>query len=246
MNKNVLMKNMYYIKRKVNTKNISFNKKLLPHEYKFILICATGRSGSTTLQCIVNSIPNANICGENNGSVCNLLELYNNIKHSINLRSGKENPIQYSQYIERNIKPSWYSIFSLEEIKLKIQELIIAILKPNVPIIGFKEIRWQNKTELLNTFLELFPNTKIICHIKKDTEAQSKSAWWKTTPNAKEILDNYNKELIAYFKNTKDKCYLTTFENIFNLQEMIRLFNFLDEKFNEEEYTKIINNNLKD
>ena len=31
---------------------------------KFILICATGRSGSTTLQRIINSIPDANITGE--------------------------------------------------------------------------------------------------------------------------------------------------------------------------------------
>lgn len=32
---------------------------------KIILICATGRSGSTTIQRLINTIPNSNICGEN-------------------------------------------------------------------------------------------------------------------------------------------------------------------------------------
>ncbi len=32
---------------------------------KIVLICATGRSGSTTMQRIINTIPNSNICGEN-------------------------------------------------------------------------------------------------------------------------------------------------------------------------------------
>jgi hypothetical protein len=43
---------------------------------KFILICATGRSGSTTIQRIVNSLPNSNICGENFGAVNDLLKFY--------------------------------------------------------------------------------------------------------------------------------------------------------------------------
>ena len=47
---------------------------------KIVLICATGRSGSTTLQRIVNIIPNSNICGENFGAVNSLLEFYKRIK----------------------------------------------------------------------------------------------------------------------------------------------------------------------
>ena len=45
-------------------------------EDKIVLICATGRSGSTTLQRIINTIPNSNICGENHGAINSLLEFY--------------------------------------------------------------------------------------------------------------------------------------------------------------------------
>ena len=49
---------------------------------KIVLICATGRSGSTTMQRILNTIPNSNICGENAGAINSLLEFYRRIKYS--------------------------------------------------------------------------------------------------------------------------------------------------------------------
>lgn len=44
---------------------------------KIVLICATGRSGSTTMQRIINTIPGSNICGENYGAINSLLDFYN-------------------------------------------------------------------------------------------------------------------------------------------------------------------------
>ena len=49
---------------------------------KIVLICAIGRSGSTTLELILNTIPNSNICGENNGAINHLLEFYREIKYT--------------------------------------------------------------------------------------------------------------------------------------------------------------------
>ena len=51
---------------------------------KFIIICATGRSGSTTLQRIVNTIKDSNISGESWSTIINLLECYHNIKKTNN------------------------------------------------------------------------------------------------------------------------------------------------------------------
>ena len=67
---------------------------------KIILICATSQSGSTTLQRIINTIPNSNICGENNGALNNLLEFYKNIKYStINFIPGHLIPVCYEKII---------------------------------------------------------------------------------------------------------------------------------------------------
>lgn len=47
---------------------------------KIVLICATGRSGSTTMQRLINTIPNSNICGENYNENKITVVLNNNIK----------------------------------------------------------------------------------------------------------------------------------------------------------------------
>ncbi len=74
---------------------------------KVILICATGRSGSTSMQRIINTIPNSNICGENFGAINSLLEFYRRIKHTSFTRiPGRLNPNTYEETISKKIKPS--------------------------------------------------------------------------------------------------------------------------------------------
>ena len=231
---------------------------------KFILICATGRSGSTTMQRIINSMPNSNICGENFGAINDLLKFYNNIKKGCETNiPGGYTPFSYDECIEKNIKPCWYNSFDFNEIKLKLQELIISIFMPHndknidiskTSIIGFKELRWD--LNLLHTFIELFPNTKVIIHIRNNIEEQSKSGWWKDDENALKILKKENKKYINFYKKNKsnksDKnknknfCYLSTFENMFLEDKIIELFTFLEEEINLIEYKNIINTNIKD
>ena len=77
---------------------------------KVILICATGRSGSTTMQRIINTIPNSNICGENYGALNSLLEFYHRIKYTTaNYVPGHLNPASYDDIISKNVKPAWYN-----------------------------------------------------------------------------------------------------------------------------------------
>ena len=220
---------------------------------KFILICATGRSGSTTMQRIVHSLPNSNICGENFGAINDLLKFYNNIKKSCeNNIPGGYTPISYDECIEQNIKPCWYNSFNFNEIKIKLQELIIAMFMPknsNIKetlVIGFKELRWD--MSLLHIFIELFPNTKVLIHIRMNIEKQSKSGWWKDDESSLKILKKENKKYINFYNNNKNKkfCYLSTFENMFLEDKIIELFIFLEENINLSEYYSIINNNIKD
>jgi hypothetical protein len=72
---------------------------------KIVLICATGRSGSTSLQRIINTIPNSNICGENNGAVNSLLEFYMKLHMSSkNNILGHYNPAKYEDIINKGNK----------------------------------------------------------------------------------------------------------------------------------------------
>ena len=225
---------------------------------KFILIASTGRSGSTTLQRIINTIPESNITGEKMNAITNILECYKNLKLTIKKSYGQiqnERKIfyTYEELIEKKIKLCFYNSFDFENVKLIIQKLIIEILdnKNDNRILGFKEIRYfdyskEISLEILNEFMELFPNTKIICHIKNDITAQSKSAWFNEDKDSEKNLKNYNKSVKDYVSKNGDFAYLSTFENMFNYKEIEKLFEFLEEKaISKEDYNNIINNNYE-
>lgn len=197
---------------------------------KFILICSTGRSGSTTLQRIINTIKDSHINGENYGAINNLLECYYNIK--------KTNLQKKSFY-------GWYNNYDIENVKNNIKNTILSILNndKSKKILGFKEIRYFDCIHLIDEFIELFPNTKVICHISDDLERQSKSKWWKEKYNSKEYLEKYNNQLINYSKNNKN-CYLSYMKNLFNINEINKMFIFLGEELHENKYNYIINNKI--
>jgi hypothetical protein len=205
---------------------------------KIILICATGRSGSTTLQRIINTIDDSNINGENCGAINDLLNCYHNIK--------KTNNYKITNYIEgkTKIKPAFYNCYNFENVKNNIKNTILSIITCDLSkrVIGFKEIRYCHNIHLINEFIELFSNTKIICHIDDNIDRQCKSGWW--TESSKEHLIEYNDQMIKYSKDNKN-CYLSYMKNLFEINEMKKMFNFLGEEFDENKYNYIINNNLK-
>jgi hypothetical protein len=222
---------------------------------KIIVICATGRSGSTTLQRIINSIPFSNICGENMGAVNSLLEFYKRLKISTKeFIPGHLKPVSFDQLIDKKIKPSWYNSYNLDEIVKMIQILIMKLFKKNntTTIWGFKEIRYDgisgNHIEYMNEFIELFPSVKIIIHIRNNIIQQAKSNWLAKDKNAIVYLKKNNKKLTDFYNKNKKNCFLSTFENMFNLDNINNIFKFIEcEKyFNNEKINLILNDNITD
>ena len=92
-------------------------------------------------------------------------------------------------------------------------------------VIGFKEIRYFDQTHLINEFIELFPNTKVICHIDDNIDRQCTSGWWSKNENSKQFLTDYNNQLINYSKSNKN-CYLSYMKNLFIINEIKKCLNF--------------------
>jgi hypothetical protein len=216
---------------------------------KFILIVAIGRSGSTTLQRIINTIENSNITGENNNFIFEILKAYNNLRRTIKMTPKKNNKFMSFEELEKiQKKPCWYNSFDIEKIKDDLRKIIIDFLDiNNNKILGFKEILWYENYDLINEFIDLFPNTKVILHYREDIEKQSKSGWFAKNKDAINEITKLNSDLINFYNNNQktNKYYLSSFNNLFNLDKMKQLFTFLEEDFNVNEYNRIINNNLK-
>lgn len=219
---------------------------------KIVLICATGRSGSTTMQRIINTIPNSNICGENFAAINSLLEFYRRIKKStINNVPGHTTPFTYEYLIKKNIKPSWYNSYNFNQIVYIIKMMIINMFKNSdkTNIWGFKEIRYDSgNIHYIKDFKELFPQTKVIVQIRENLSAQSRSGWFKNDKNAIQFLTKTNKELVNFALENKEWCYLTSFERMFDKNNLQNIFVFIDcrEFYDENKINKVLNNNIKD
>jgi len=217
-----------------------------------VLICATGRSGSTTMQRIINTIPNSNICGENFGAINSLLDFYRKIKQtSIDYVPGHFNPASFDNIVSKNVKPSWYNSYNYSQIVQLIKMTIINMFKnkESTNIWGFKEIRYDSgNINYIKEFKELFPQTKVIIQFRENIKAQSNSGWHKDDKNSIKFLTITTKELVDFAINNKEWCFLTSFEKMFDRNNLQNLFKFIDcrENYNEEKITEVLNNNIKD
>lgn len=218
---------------------------------KIVLLCCTGRSGSTTLQRIINTIPNSNICGENYGALNSLLLYYKKLKQTTFIQvPGNKNPLSYQVLIDKSIKPAWYNSYNLMEMQSIIKLQIIKMFKNSetTNLWGFKEIRYENKNiELLMEFKELFPEVKVIIQIREDIDKQSQSSWFKKDPNSKKFLEIQNMNFKKFYEKNKDFCYFNTFEKMFDMKNMNNLFEFIGckDEFNEEKIKNVLENELK-
>jgi len=218
---------------------------------KIVLLCCVGRSGSTTMQRILNTIPNSNICGENYGAIFDLLRFYKNIKKTTNEQViGGKNPVNYDFLIEKKIKPAWYNSYKHDEVTSMIKFMIMRLFKYNneVKLWGFKEIRCFNgNIELIEEFKELFPQTKVILLIRENIRKQSQSGWFKDSKNSYNFIMHQNENLINFFKNNKSYCYFMTFERMFAKLHVKGMFNFIgcSEHFDEQKIIDVLNNKLE-
>lgn len=218
---------------------------------KIVLICATGRSGSTTLQRLLNTIPNSNFCGENFGALNSLLEFYKRLKYSSTVHiPGRFTPKTYDKVIEQKIKPSWYNSYDFKKTAEMIRQLIINLFKDeeSTNIWGFKEIRYDSTNILLiKEFKELFPQTKVIIQLR-DIKSQMKSGWFKGDKNAANHLLKVNMDLHNFYLKNRDFVYFTTFHKMFDKKNLREIFRYIgcEEHFDEKKIDDVLNNNLKD
>ena len=93
----------------------------------------------------------------------------------------------------------------------------------------------------------MFPQTKVIIQLR-DIKSQMKSGWFKNDKNAVNYLSKMNLELFKFYSEKKDFCYFTSFNKMFDKNNLRNIFAFIDceEHFNETKIDEILRNNLRD
>ena len=156
--------------------------------YPFVFVIAYGRSGSTLLQGLLNSLPGYCIRGENGGALQAVFQAHNRLKLARRQFGRKPTDPTFAWYGADRVSPRRFASTCVDA-------FFDSCL--NVPegarCCGFKEIRHTPKemddrqfTRYLDFLRRYFPGAAFIFNVR-NAEDTASSGWWRKTDRAETI-----------------------------------------------------------
>jgi len=150
-----------------------------PCRRRFLLIIATGRSGSTTLLSMMNQLPGVRLSGENKNELKKEMDATNNLFRNNDL---KPNINQKDAYRHNQIPYSALSCATQKMFEMinppEREDMNRRNFDDSRTIIGFKTISFHNSPqleEIVQFVKDSFPCLRVILNIRSDVEEQGKS-----------------------------------------------------------------------
>lgn len=201
--------------------------------FKSCLIVTYGRSGSTLLQGVLNTIPGWLIRGENENFAFHLFRAH-----------GALQTAQAHPYTTDTTMPTdpWYGVqaIDLAGVRADCGTLIRNALVPppqreTVRCFGFKEIRYLYMPEELGAYLDFIhdalPDMAVVFNFRT-VENVLNSAWWRESDHADTTwrINNFERAALGYHLTGKAPSHIVRYEEILRYGQSLRaLFDFLDE-----------------
>ena len=217
---------------------------VIPENHVFIV--TYGRSGSTVLQRVLQSIDGYFIRGENNHTLYPMYLAYRRA-YEARYSHGKA---------EHHPTDPWYGADAIDPAHfaqgladLFLQDIIQS--PPNVRVVGFKEIRFHEaEGELFEPYLDFifdnFKNSKFIFNMRRWQDV-SKSSWWATMDpeRVRSIIEGADSLYKRYAAKHPKRCHLMQYENHAGQPDAYApLFDFLGEPFDRETIANLIGTRL--
>ena len=210
-----------------------------PRKLDFLFVITYGRSGSTLLQGVLNSIPGYLIRGENRQV---LRHLYDFHTRAVKQRSSQRRA-QRRQNLEVGSSTPTHPFFGMDNFAVKrslasTRRLALNTLLrpgPDTRVTGFKEIRWARNdvVEYVDWMRRVFPGARFVVNTR-DLEAVSNSKWWAETTGAKPNLARRERLVLAAADSLGDAAFRVHYDDYANNPSALApLFTWLGEEFDE-------------
>ena len=203
--------------------------------FKSILIVTYGRSGSTLLQGVINSINGCTIKGENNNFCFYLYKTYQAI---LEAKTHKDNT-EFDPWYGANLLDEELFLLKCREY---IESYILADIEDisSIKCFGFKGLyhpQWiVNGLEGYLEFLgKVFPDVGYIFNTR-NLDQVLKSGWWKQKDyyNSKQLLLNLEKKF-SDFSRFHTNCYHITYEDVVNKTDRLKqMFDFIGTNYDSK------------
>jgi hypothetical protein len=210
-----------------------------------VMLCCQGRSGSTLLLRLLNTIDGYKLEGETAGAIVELLRFYNRMRQA---EKRWKSSVGHEHF-----EVAWKNQFDIEKILNGVYAMFYELFgDSDSRVVGFKEIRFAGMdcsyiefAYILDSFKELFPNLKIV-FLTRNMDELINSAWWQEDKKRSQAIlrmkENYFKQY--YQRKTKGnelwKYFVTYYDLCNKTPALIGLFDFLGEEFSEENYNLVM------
>jgi hypothetical protein len=211
-----------------------------------IFIITYGRSGSTLLSGLLNSLDGYTIRGENYNLLIPLFNSYRRINDAITKHGGPQADLTTDPWWGVNeIDPDLY----IADLRRMIDNVLIGKLSAPPRVYGFKEIRYPWVIDILPEFIsfirKIYPNTGLIFNYR-DLDKVMQSGFWalETDENRRNIRNQislFEEASRQYAAENREYCFQIRYEDMVDRTGVLKLlFDFLGEYYDEAKVEQVL------
>lgn len=197
----------------------------------YLFVMTYGRSGSTLLMGLLNSLPGYLIRGENRDAVHHLFGYHRTLL------------TESTRYAKRSFRRSTNAFFGIgdfppERSLADIRQLVLdTLLRPRADtrVTGFKEIRWYQPDleEYVGWLGQVFPGARFLVNTRNHADVLA-SEWWAEDDNSGHLAD-IERRMLAVAESLGPAAYRVHYDDYVADPSALRgLFDWLGEAYDEE------------
>lgn len=215
----------------------------------YVFVVTYGRSGSTVVQNLLNTLPGYCIRGENGNALSGLARSWHALNFAEPRRglkargqpSGPDNPWYGAEVVEPFRYGSYLANVFVRE---------VLALPEGTRVGGFKEIRFHAEPMFFPAYMafirQFFPKARFVFNTRSH-DAVVKSGWWAEMPedSARALLQTAEELFAHQIATHPDRCVHIRYEDyVGNPEGMRPLFDFLGEPFDVDTVAAVLDRRL--
>jgi len=205
---------------------------------EFLVVLGSGRSGTTIIQHLLNSIPGFDLRGENGGSVWPLIDA---IALLHDFRTGD------ARWASNASTDPWMGFQNIDIEKFEsglIETFVEEVLRPEASarVIGFKEIRFPLKGlgNSIQHIQRLIPRTRFVLAFRNPSSI-ARSGWWPKQPRAERTIGRQQQALRGVAKSLGERAFSIEYETFHNEESSrVDFFNWLGEEYDSQSVNMVL------
>ena len=214
-----------------------------------IFLLGSGRSGTTLLMKILNSVDHVILSGEHGGFLKQIADVYffhfTDEEMKKRFKNEEAPDALFTKKLEYKIGYPWLHWYGKDTVKKNYKKFIESFFNPEMfskkVCWGFKEIRYGINDQVMEMLIDLYPNARFIFINRDPIDVIASQLVMKEWGNLKEIINNWviqNRYISIFYKKYRDNCFVIKYEDIIpgDSDEFKQLFKWLGLELTEKQY----------